>query len=168
MNVTEIKNGLCITAATSPPKIGGLDWPGDESVLKTFHGSRVAKNGRTVNESISCSFDPRNLTCLGCPEPHHILNTGKPVVLIFGDQNFVPFLSGGSENCIAVCRLENASLSELAELTIEILEKNTLQQGTTIIYGSGSHLFKVGTSQYATDWILLTVRRSGLASIFVR
>jgi hypothetical protein len=25
MNVTEIKNGLCITAATGAPKIGGLD-----------------------------------------------------------------------------------------------------------------------------------------------
>jgi hypothetical protein len=158
MNVTEIKNGVCVTAATGAPKIGGLDWPGDESVLKTFHGARVAKNGRTVNESISCSYDPRNLTCLGCPDPHHILNTGKPAVLIFADQNFVPFLSGGSDNCIAVCRSENASLSELAELSIEILEKNALQQGTTIIYGSGSHLFKVGTSQYATDWILLTNR----------
>jgi hypothetical protein len=46
------------------------------------------------------------------------------------------------------------------ELSIEILDKNTLPPGTTIVYGSGSHLFKVGTSQYASDWILLMNRCS--------
>jgi hypothetical protein len=95
MTVTEIKNGVCVTSATGAPKIGGLDWPDDDLVLKTFHGARISKNSRTVIECVSCSFDPRNLTCLGCLEPHHILNSSKRTVLAFTDQSFVPFLSGG-------------------------------------------------------------------------
>jgi hypothetical protein len=158
MAVTEIKGGMCQTTATGAPKIGGLDWPGDVSVLKTFHGARETKNDRTVSESISASFDPRNLTCMGCPDPHHILNPGKPIIMIFSDQNFVPFLSGGDGNCIAIMRSENATLNEITELAIEVLEKYTLPHGTTLLIGSASHLFKVGTSQYATDWIHLTNR----------
>jgi hypothetical protein len=92
MSVTEISNGLCVTAPASTPKIGTLDWTGDDSVLKTFHGSRTTKNGRTVNECISISFDPRNLQCLGCETAHSIFHPLKPPVVIFTDQNFVPFL----------------------------------------------------------------------------
>jgi hypothetical protein len=160
MTVTEIKDGVCQTAATGAPKIGSLDWPGDDSVLKTFHGSRISKNGKTVNESISSSFDPRNLTCMCCPDPHHVLVSNKPLVLIFSDQNFVSNLSGGDGNCIAVLRAENASLCELAELAIEVLDKHTLPPGSILIFGSASHLFRVGTSQYASDWINLTNRCS--------
>jgi hypothetical protein len=158
MSVTEIKSGNCVTSAVSTPPIGSLDWPGDPDVLKTFHGGRNSKGGRTTNECISSSFDPRNLYCLGCEKPHHVLNKNKPPVLVFADQNFTPFLSGGEENCIAVCRSENASLSELVDLATEILDRLKLPPGTTILFGSGSHLFKVGAPQYATDWIMLVNR----------
>jgi hypothetical protein len=39
-------------------RIGNLDNPTDPDVLKTFHGARISKGGRTVNECISVSFDP--------------------------------------------------------------------------------------------------------------
>jgi hypothetical protein len=72
----------------------------------------------------------------------------------------MPFLSGGAENCIAVCRAENPTLSELGDLAAEILDRTLLPPGTTILFGSGSHLYRNGTSQYASDWISLANRCS--------
>jgi hypothetical protein len=37
---------------------------------KTFHGSRVLKGNLTVNQSLSCSFDPSTLTCFSCKTEH--------------------------------------------------------------------------------------------------
>jgi hypothetical protein len=151
VSVTEIKEGTVTNTATTCQPIGSLNWEGDPSVLKTFHGGRISKNGRVSNECISLSYDPRNLQCLGCDIPHTILSTIKPPVLIFADQNFVPFLSGGPENCIAICRAENTSLSELGDLAAEIIDRTPLPAGTTLLFGSGSHLYRAGTSQYAAD-----------------
>jgi hypothetical protein len=158
--VTEIRNGDCVTSAQNNTPVGSLDWEGDPSVLRTFHGARISKNGRTVNECVSASFDLRNMMCLGCKKTHHILNPVKPSVLIFADQNFTPFLSGDENNCVAVCRLENATLSELADLAMEVIDKTCLPPGTTLLFGSGSHLYRVGTAQYATDWITIVNRCS--------
>jgi hypothetical protein len=72
----------------------------------------------------------------------------------------MPHLSVGPENCIAVVRVENPTLSELTDLAVEILEKVYLPAGTVLMLGSGSHLFKVGTSQYASDWISIRNRCS--------
>ncbi len=57
----------------------------------TFHGSRVMKGSYTVNESLSCSFDPSTLTCLSCKKEHEIVGN-QPVVLVLSDQNFVSHL----------------------------------------------------------------------------
>jgi hypothetical protein len=59
---------------------------------------------------------------------------------------------------VAVFRAENPTLSELADLAGEVLEKTPLPAGTSLLFGSGSHLFRVGASQYATDWIHLANR----------
>jgi hypothetical protein len=156
--LTEIKDGNCVTSSQNNTAIGSLDWEGDDSVLRTFHGGRISKHGRTVNKCISSSFDPRNMMCLGCSKTHHILNPVKPSLIIFADQNFTPFLSGGENNCVAVCRLENATLNELVDLAMEVIDRMVLPPGTTLLFGSGSHLFRVGTSQYASDWIMLVNR----------
>jgi hypothetical protein len=158
MSVTEVKNGTSTTSVTATPHIGSLNWEGDNSVLKTFHGGRITKNGRITNECMSSSFDPRNLLCLGCSTPHHILNKNKSPVIVFSDQNFVPFLPGGADNCIAVCRAENPTLNELADLAMEIIDRNPLPAGTTLLFGSCSHLYRGGTAKYAADWILLSNR----------
>jgi hypothetical protein len=158
LSVTEIADGDCKSNTGTAPIIGSLDWSGDQSTLKTFYGARVNKSGRTVNECISCSFDPRNLFCIGCGTPHHILGGEKPVVLIFADQNFVPFLSHDPENCIAIVRLENPSLSELVDIAGELLDRFTLPEKSILLFGSGSHLFRGGAAQYAADWISLSNR----------
>jgi hypothetical protein len=100
------------------------------------------------------------LFCIGCSKPHHILGGNKPAILVFTDQNFVPFLSADSENCIAIVRLENPSLNELADIAGEILDRYNLPADSVLLFGSGSHLFRVGAAQYAADWINLSNRCS--------
>jgi hypothetical protein len=130
INTTTVEKGICTTLPVPAPQIGNLNWEGDTDVLRTFHGNRISKAGRTTNECISVSYDPRNLLCVVCEQPHHILSPRKPPVLIFTDQNFTPALSGGAENCIAVCRLENPTLSELVDIAMEILDKTLIPPGS--------------------------------------
>jgi hypothetical protein len=49
--------------------------------------------------------------------------------------------------------LEDATLSDLSAIAIEILGKSTIPPGSVILLGSASHLFKVGTGMYAADWV---------------
>jgi hypothetical protein len=85
--------------------IGSLDSLGDTEILRTFRGSRITAGGITVNQNISATFDPANLKCVICENPHYILSKGvddSPPILIFSDQKFVPTLSGGKKlhrNC---------------------------------------------------------------------
>jgi hypothetical protein len=158
--VTTVGSGNMTTESLPVPKIGSLDWNGDPAVLKTFHGGRISKNGRTSNECISSSYDPRNLICLGCEAGHSILNNEVPVTLIFSDQNFLPFLSGGPSSCIGIVRGENFSLGELGDIAAEILDKKLLLPGSVLLFGSASHLYKVGASNYINDWIQLVNRCS--------
>jgi hypothetical protein len=133
-------------------RIGGLDWPGEPETLRTFHGGRIAKLHRVVNENISLSFDPRNLECLGCTS-HHNITKQSPFTLILADQNFIPFLTDADGNCVPVARMENASLCDLVDFGFELLDKFIPPPGSVIMLGSASHLFRVGAGMYAKDLI---------------
>lgn len=128
--------------------VGSLDCHGDTEILRTFRGSRITANGVTVNQNISATFDPANLKCVVCSTPHYVLAKGKeesPPTLIFADQNFVSTLTGG-KSCLAIIRLEDASLPELAELAHEVLDRHKPPAGTLFLFGSASHLLNVGTT----------------------
>jgi hypothetical protein len=116
--------GKKIVAPTSC--IGSLAENGD--VTPTFHGFRVMRGNETVNQSISCSFDPATLVCLSCGIEHPALSD-KPIVIIMSDQNFVPSLGTNDGNCIQIVRLENASLMELFKLAAEMFGNVTLAEG---------------------------------------
>jgi hypothetical protein len=60
-------------------------------------------------------------------------------------------LSGGN-SCVAVARLENGSLEEIADLAVEVLERHPIPPGTVLILGSVTHLQNVGTTLFATGW----------------
>jgi hypothetical protein len=160
ITVTRVGDEKFVTENLPVPRIGSLDWTGDDAVLKTFHGGRISKNGRTTNECISASFDPRNLQCLGCDTPHSILSADEPVTLVFSDQNFLPFLSGGPSNCIGIVRGENFTLGELGDIAAEILDKKLIQPGSVLLFGSASNLYRVGASNYINEWIHLVNRCS--------
>jgi hypothetical protein len=106
------------TLSSSSTRIGSFENPGDLSVLKTFHGVRVSTNG-SKSEAVSISSDPATLLCITCEKEHSIFRSGKLAVVCFSDQNFEPILPAENGDCIAICRLENAMLRELVDLTFE-------------------------------------------------
>jgi hypothetical protein len=142
----------CSFGTGNPPRIGNIEMPGDTEVLHTFHGARMSKGMKIVNECISMSFDPRNYMCVGCKEPHRLGSKG-PVVICFSDQNFVPLINDSEGGCIAICRMDNTSLSKLVDFSFEVLENFPLVPGSIILYGSASYLFRAGVSVYAREWV---------------
>jgi hypothetical protein len=57
-------------------RLGSFECQGDTEILKTFRGSRITRNGETVIQNISSTFDPANLKCVVCEKPHYILAKG--------------------------------------------------------------------------------------------
>jgi hypothetical protein len=53
---------------------------------------------------------------------------------------------------VAIARLEDGSLREIADLAIEVLERQSIPPGTLILLGSASHLQHVATTIFAQDW----------------
>ena len=143
------------TKTVSFTSVSSLDCMGDTEVLKTFRGTRASSSGGATHQSISFSFDPATLTCISCKAPHKIFDVGKndsgASTIVFCDQNFVPTLYGGS-SCVAIARLEDGSLGEIADLALEVLERQSIPPGTLLLVGSVSHLQHVGTTIFAQDW----------------
>ncbi len=143
------------TKTVSFTSVSSLDCMGDTEVLKTFRGTRANSSGGAAHQSISFSFDPATLTCISCNAPHKIFDVGKKdsgaSTIIFCDQNFVPTLYGGC-SCVAIARLEDGSLAEIADLALEVLERQSIPPGTLLLIGSVSHLQHVGTTIFAQDW----------------
>jgi hypothetical protein len=67
--------------------------------------------------------------------------------------DFVPFILDREGGCIAIVRLDNASLAELVNLSFKIFETFPLPSGSIVLYGSASYLFRAGVSMYARDWV---------------
>jgi hypothetical protein len=123
----------------------------------TFHGSRIKKGTETVNQSISISFDPNTLVCISCATEHKILGN-TPVTIAFSDQNFVASIVGKEGSCLGIVRMEDASLSDLTDLSLEILGNVRVPEGSVLLFGSASFLSRVGTGAYTTDWVSLVAQ----------
>jgi hypothetical protein len=143
---------ILITGTAPLPRLGKIIDTENYDHDKTYHGARLMCNGTKVNEVMTCSFDPKTLNCLACTALHSILGNGNPVAICFADQNFVPYICGNT-GCVAVVQMEDATLSDLTDIAIEIMGKSTIPTGSVILLGSASHLFKVGTGMYAADWV---------------
>jgi hypothetical protein len=131
------------------PNIGSFE--DHDEMGNTFHGSRIMKGNDVVNESISASFDPAKLVCISCNTEHTVIGK-KPSCFMFSDQNFVSSISSPSKECVNVVRIENATLIELYDTAKEILGNASLPEGSIFMFGSVSHLSRVGTSAYAKEW----------------
>jgi hypothetical protein len=107
-----------------------------------------------VNECISMSFDPRNLMCIGCSNNHKLGENGR-LVICFADQNMVPFITDGEGGCIAIVRLENASLSDLIDLSFEVLENFTPPRA--VLFCTAVHHISIGLAPAYTRETGLTV-----------
>jgi hypothetical protein len=134
-------------------KVGNLNLAGDAGLEKTFRGARVTSKGEVVNQAMSLSFDPATLLCTACSKEHSIIPADESeLAIIVSDQNFVPILSGKS-SCVPIIRMEDPTLKELFEITVEILDRHTLPNGTLFLVGSLSHLYEMGSTIYSLDWI---------------
>jgi hypothetical protein len=144
-----LDNSFGKTVTVQSPPIGSLLDHGEMD--RTFHGSRVTKGQKIVNETICCSFDPGNLTCLSCTREHNIIEK-VPVIIALADQNFPATLGCDEGKCINIVRMENASLMELFEIAREMFASVSLPEGSVLLIGSASYLGRTGTSQYAKSW----------------
>jgi len=140
--------------------IGSLDREEDYAVLrKIFRGSRMCKSGQIVNESISSTVDPLNLSCLKCAKEHSLITGDKPMILFLTDQNMVPNAGNCSITPTVVIRSENSSLSELADLCCEIFDgREALNPGSVLLIGSLSELHKGGAAAYIEEWVKIQSR----------
>jgi hypothetical protein len=131
-----------------------LDKQLDDEIKECFKGPRIEKNGVTVNQFLSCSFDPATLLCITCGREHKILEgEGGPDCFAVTDQNFIGTLPGNDQKkCLHIMRMENASLTELANIFLEVMEGKNLKPGTCILVGSLSHLSRVGVEAYTAEW----------------
>ncbi len=43
-------------------------------------------------------------------------------------------------------------MTELTDLAIEVLERQSIPLGSILLLGTASHLYKVGTTVFTTDW----------------
>jgi hypothetical protein len=120
--VSVTNDGTFGTIVTSPSsQIGHLT--DHDNLEHTFHGSRIQKGNVTVNQSVSMSFNPTNMSCITCKSEHKIM-AGSPFMVIFSDQNCVANIEGLKGTCIAVVRQEDASLSDLLDMSREIFENH--------------------------------------------
>jgi hypothetical protein len=154
--VSVTNDGTFGSVVTSPaPQIGHLT--DHEGLVNTFCGARIQKGNVTVNQSVSLSFDPSNMSCISCNAEHKVVGS-LPITVIFSDQNFVSNIEGSNGTCIAVVRQEDASLTDLFKLAQEIFENQRVPEGSVFLFGSASYLARVGTGTFAGDWLATVCR----------
>ena len=141
------------TARTS--NYGSLVQP-DDSRHKLAHQRELYD--QKIN--VASSFDPASLTCHNCAGgPHQVLtaagSTGSsPTCFILSDQNFPPALPGnGIDNCVAVIRVEDATLRDLVTTFMRLTRGCDLGVGSVVLLSSLNHLGRVGTAAYAEDLV---------------
>ncbi len=139
---------------TDTEQVGTLNPPGDVDVLKTFHGGRVKRLQDTVNQSVTMSIDPATLTCIVCSREHSLLKGNKPIVIALSDQNFVAQWPNGTcgDSCTVVVRIANPSLQELVDMVLEIMDRQSIPDGSVLLIGSVSYLHRVGVTCYTREW----------------
>jgi hypothetical protein len=79
----------------------------------------------------------------------------KPTTVFFSDQNFIAGMEGANNFCLNIVRMEDASLSDLCRLLVEIFGNIRLPEGSVLMFGSASYLARIGTGVYAKDWLAL-------------
>ncbi len=108
--------------SVNPDHLSSFDQQFDNAIENCFIGTH---NNPSCKQNISCTFDPRDLSCVVCPDSHSALVSregGKtPITLVLSDQSFPPIIEGGEgENCVRILRVEDGSLGEIVDLALEM------------------------------------------------
>ncbi len=102
------------------------------------------------NSNTSFTFTYSDLHCCACPTHHPLLGRDVVPVFVLSDQHFpaaVPAGDGGK--CLAIVRIEDASLTELVDIFLAKIRLSWLPPGTVILIGAAGYLSGVGTAAYA-------------------
>ena len=119
--------------------------------------------------NMSSTFDTQTFRCNVCPSKHSVLSGGFAAgaggrddrrVLVLSDQNFPAALpvSDSGKRCLAILRIEFASLSELTETFLLLAKSAHFSTGGVIVISSACHLARVGTVTYCRDLVQSTSR----------
>ncbi len=124
---------------------------GDTTVAKVRVVSSLA-----LNRNTSSTFDPINLICRACPRSHVVGQSEgqNRLVFILSDQCFPAMAPPeGGLGCLAIIRMEDGTLKELANLFVESIKCRSLPRGTVVAISAGGHIARVGVAGYAWDLI---------------
>ena len=109
-------------------------------------------------QNISFSFDPASMQCTSCGTPHAVLSdpgaassTGD--VFVLADQNFPPVLPTPDGRCVRIVRIENGSLTELAEVFLKTVSGWSVRVGSVVAITSASRLAQIGLAGYAEEMV---------------
>ncbi len=73
--------------------------------------------------------------------------------MVLSDQHFPPNIPADSAGeCLRILRLENGTLSELADELLRLVPKEGVPKGSVILFGSTAYLSVVSAEKYAAEW----------------
>jgi hypothetical protein len=151
-----------ITSGQDPIECGSFYNPSDNRVARSVYREDLISMSVT-----SMSFNPKTWSCTACPKSHSVLEEGgrgggdgRPVVFVT-DQNFPAVLPSAGGRCLAIMRMEQASMDDLADMVIKLAKNVSIPETTVFVVGSLSHLSRVGTHGYAISCVNVRWRLSG-------
>ena len=110
--------------------------------------------------NVSTSFNPSSLICTNCTSGAHSImplssqGHSTPVCFFLSYQNFPPALpTAGANCCVAIIRVEDASLNDLVTTFLRLTKGCDLGIGSVVVLCSLNHLGKVGTAAYTEDMV---------------
>jgi hypothetical protein len=107
------------------------------------------------------SFDRSTLRCTECDlhsERPFLRNkgdkTGGREIIVLADQSYPPMWNCNNEKkCVKICRLEGASLEELAKEWLDMTRNKEVVRGTVVLLGSVSFMRRAGTVGYCEEFV---------------
>jgi hypothetical protein len=104
----------------------------------------------------SASFDLVSGRCFTCLNGEHQAwrsRVNGHVCVVLSDQHFpanIPADSAGE--CFRILRIENGTLTELADELLKVIPEDGIPKGSVILFGSTANLGVVSAERYAAEW----------------
>jgi hypothetical protein len=104
----------------------------------------------------SASFDPVSGRCYTCLNGEHKAWRSRgdgPICVVLSDQHFpanIPADSAGE--CFRILRIENGTLTELADELLKVIPEDGIPKGSVVLYGTTAYLGVVSAERYAAEW----------------
>jgi hypothetical protein len=129
----------------------GFMGPGDERILRNANMCSMEEK-----RIASVSFDPVSGRCYTCLNGDHrawAARDGGPICVILSDQHFPANIPADSDGeCMRILRVENGTLTEIADELLRLVPKEGIPKGSVIMYSAISQLGVISAEKYAMDW----------------